>query len=269
MAFDPPPYPAELTRRNWDKNKGILAKMAGFTGMGDALGKLEALYGKVDWRPFDLEKVFPRGSKEFTLDKLEAAVKEAVKAVQSGDCAKLRTEAYSVRDLALKTEKDFKANKLIPKSSTALCATIGQAADHLGVAVNPNSMVVRIQASAKLVRSPYDLFVENVEKNYAKHVSALEKAFVPVVGEPTCEKWKDAKIMALARNLNQQVGNVENVVSKGYDIGMNIGECNQFFADMSLYARVDCPFKEDAPEAERKEHVREMLKLLKRAHTLK
>ena len=31
-----PVYDAVLTQRNWDKNKGTLAKMAGYTGMGEA-----------------------------------------------------------------------------------------------------------------------------------------------------------------------------------------------------------------------------------------
>jgi hypothetical protein len=269
MAFKKPDYPADLTRRNWDKNKGVLAKMAGFTGMGEALASLEKTYAKVDWKPFDLELIFPKGDKAFTLPKLEAAVVEAVKEVKSGGCAKLRTEAFEVRDLAAKTEKDFKANKLIPKSSAALCASISTAADHLGVAVNANSMVVLIQASAKEVRSSYDLAAAAIEKNYARHLSALEKAFAPVVKDPSYDTWRDAGIMTLARNLNQQIGNVENLVGKGYDLGMNATDCTKFFKDMNLYARIAVPFKENAPEPERKDHAKEMLKLLMRARTLK
>jgi len=269
MAFEKPDYPGELTRKNWDKNKGLLAKMAGFTGMGDALAKLEALYKKIDWTPFDLEVQFPRGDKNFTLSKLEVAVTEAVKEVKNGDCAKLRTEAFSVRDLGEKTEKDYKANKLIPKSTTALCASIGKAADMLGVAVNANSMVNRIQESAKQVRAPYDVTAAAIQKNYHAHLSALERAFTPIVKEPTYQMWDDGHIMTLARNLNQQIGNVENLVQKGYDIGMDAAACGKFFKDMNLYARQGVPFKMDAPEPERKEHVKEMLKLLIRARALK
>ena len=52
MAFTPPAYPAVLTKANWDKNKGVVAKMAGATGVGDALSKLEAAYKAVDWKKF-------------------------------------------------------------------------------------------------------------------------------------------------------------------------------------------------------------------------
>ena len=31
-----PAYDPMLTQKNWDKNKGSLAKMAGYTGMGEA-----------------------------------------------------------------------------------------------------------------------------------------------------------------------------------------------------------------------------------------
>ena len=269
MAFEKPEYSDVLTRKNWDKNKSVLAKMAGFTGIGDGLAKLEALYNKIDWTIFDLEVQFPRGSKEFTLPKLDEAAKEAVANVKSGDCAKLRTEAFSLRDLALKTEKDYKANKLIPKSTTALCASIAKAADFLGVAVNPNSMGGRIVESAKKVRATYDLTAASIHKNYVGHLSALEKAFIPVTKTPTYEAWRDAGIMTLARNLNQQIGNVENLVQKGYDMGMDVGACTKFFKDMNLYARVAVPFEANAPEAERKEHVKEMVKLLIRAKALK
>jgi hypothetical protein len=269
MAFEKPEYPEALTRKNWDKNKGVLAKMAGFTGMGDALAKLEAQYKKVDWKLFDLEVKFPRGDKNFTLTKLEDAVVDAVKEVKNGECAKLRTEAFSVRDLAAKTEKDYKANKLIPKTTTALCASIGKAADLLGVTVNANSMADRIQKSAKDVRSLYDLTVDNIEKNFHGHVSKLEKAFVPVVKEPTDEMWRNAGIMTLARNLNQQIGNVEKLVLMGYNVGMNVSDCTAFFKDMTPYASKAVPFEKDASESDRKEHAKKMLLLLKRAKALK
>jgi len=137
------------------------------------------------------------------------------------------------------------------------------------VAVNANSMVNRIQESAKKVRAPYDVTAAAIQKNYHAHLSALERAFTPIVKEPTYQMWNDGHIMTLARNLNQQIGNVENLVQKGYDIGMDAAACSKFFKDMNLYARQGVPFKMDAPEPERKEHVKEMLKLLIRARALK
>jgi len=243
-----PAYDTVLTQKNWDKNKGTLAKMAGYTGMGDALRTLEADYKKVDWTMFDMQVLFPRGSKDFTLPKLKTAMDEA--------------------DVAEKTEKDYKANKLVPKSATALCASIAKAAEQLATAANPNSVGGYVTESAKLVRGVFDATAENIQKSYGTHLNKLAAAFVPVVKDTSYATWRDAGIMTLARNLNQQVGNVGNLAEKGYDIGMNVGECNTFFKDMNLYARVAVPFEEDASETERKGHAKAMLLLLKRAKEL-
>jgi len=263
-----PAYDTVLTQKNWDKNKGTLAKMAGYTGMGDALRTLEADYKKVDWTMFDMQVLFPRGSKDFTLPKLKTAMDEAVKDAKSGAAAKLRASALEARDVAEKTEKDYKANKLVPKSATALCASIAKAAEQLATAANPNSVGGYVTESAKLVRGVFDATAENIQKSYGTHLNKLAAAFVPVVKDTSYATWRDAGIMTLARNLNQQVGNVGNLAEKGYDIGMNVGECNTFFKDMNLYARVAVPFEEDASETERKGHAKAMLLLLKRAKEL-
>ena len=196
-------------------------------------------------------------------------MEEAVKDTKSGATAKLRASALEVEKLALKTEKDYKANKLVPKTATALCASIAKAAEALAVAANQNSVGGYIAESAKLVRGMYDATAANIQKSYGTHLNALATAFTPVVKDPSYSTWRDAGIMTLARNLNQQVGNVGNLAEKGYDVGMNIAECSKFFKDMNLYARVAVPFGEDAPEEERKGHAKTMLLLLKRAKELK
>ena len=86
MAFTPPAYPAVLTKANWDKNKGAVAKMAGATGVGDALAKLETAYKAVDWRKFQIASNKPN---PFSLPKLEAMKKAAI-AEMNGNAAKLR-----------------------------------------------------------------------------------------------------------------------------------------------------------------------------------
>lgn len=263
-----PTYDPMLTQKNWDKNKGSLAKMAGYTGMGDALRTLEADYKKVDWTVFDMQVLFPRGSKDFTLPKLEKAMEAAVKDAKAGAAAKLRASALETRDTALKTEKDYKANKLVPKAATALCASIAKAAEQLSVAANANSVGGYVSESAKLVRGIYDVTAANIKKSYGMHLNKLAVAFAPVVRDTSYAAWRDAGIMTLARNLNQQVGNVGNLAEKGYDVGMNTGECDKFFKDMNLYGRVAVPFEENASETDRKGHARAMLLLLKRGTEL-
>ena len=50
MAVIPSEIPNDLTQEYWTKHKGTIAKMAGETGVGEALGSLKAAFAKVDWK---------------------------------------------------------------------------------------------------------------------------------------------------------------------------------------------------------------------------
>lgn len=274
MNFEKPEYPDTLKRRNWDKNKSVLAKMKGYTGLGDALDQLEEQYNKVKWGEiFDLKEKFGSINQymenHFTLAKLAAAERAAMDDVKTGECGKLRTKAYEVRDLATATAKDYDKNPIIPKKTAQLARDIATAADHLGVAANMNSMGPIIQEMKRLVMHPIDSSIAMIEKNYAAHILALEHAVVALVQNPSYETWKSQGTMTLCRNLNQQIGNVEKFVSFGCDLGMDAAHCKQFFEDMQVYAREDVPFEQDAPVEEIKKHVAELVQLVKRAKALK
>ena len=240
--------------------------MAGSTGMGDALHELEAQYKKVDWNVFDMQLLFPRGSKEFTLPKLANAMQAAVK---NAAAAKLRTVALEARDVAKATEKAYKANTLVPKSATALCASIVKAAEGLAVAANPNSLSGYIAPTAKIVREMWDGTADNIRKNYDTHVSKLAVAFTPVANDPSFNTWRDANIMTLVRNVTQQVGNVSKLIARGYNLGLDVKKCDVLFKGLTIYASEAVPFAESAPEKDRKDHVKTMLLLLKSAKEVK
>ncbi len=55
------PYPAILTKAEWDKQKGILAKVKGETGVGAACDKAESAYDGIDWTEFNIEGVLKAG----------------------------------------------------------------------------------------------------------------------------------------------------------------------------------------------------------------
>lgn len=246
MPYKRPAYPVELTKANWDKNKGLLAKMAGFTGIGDSLTTLKAAYDKVGWDKIELPWVNNRPSQaEFTLAKLDAMVKIAV-AEMNGSAANLRTAALATRDLAKKTEADFKKNKAIPSASTKLCATIGTSAEHLASAVNTNSLSGFIKNDSDLVRQPYDVTFNALMNKLPSFVSALESAVKAQPDPPTTKSWTDAGMMTLCRNLNQNIGNVEKLTEKGYATGIDINASKAFFNEMQVFAAKGCPF--DTPE---------------------
>jgi hypothetical protein len=237
MAYQKPDYPAVLTKANWDKNKGLLAKMAGFTGMGDSLTKLKAAYDKVKWDNFEIVLHKPN---PFTLAKLETAQKAAV-AEMNGNAAALRTQAYATRDLAKKTEAQFKAAKTIPASSVALCTQIATAADHLGVGVNANSLGSYIEKDVKEARAAFDLTFEKIKTSIPKNVAELEKG-LNAVGEPTPANWQNQHMMTLCRNLNQLIGNVPKLTAMGYVVGIDAGTAQTFFQKMMPFASKEAPF---------------------------
>lgn len=105
-------YPQILEPKDWDKHKGVLAKVfKGETGIGEALKKARKTF----------EAINPAYFSETTVD-IESK-DGCAKAIQNiahelNRVVKPCTDALkSVKDLAEKTAKEFQKNKLIPKSS--------------------------------------------------------------------------------------------------------------------------------------------------------
>jgi len=247
MAFTPPAYPAVLTKANWDKNKGVVAKMAGATGVGDALSKLETAYKAVDWKKFQIAANKPN---PFSLPKLEAMKKAAI-AEMTGNAAKLRVAAFAARDAAKKAAGDLKKNPLT-KNAGVICDQIEKAADFMGVGANSNSLGGYIQKDVDEAKASFDFTVKSIKTNIPTRVAALKTA-IKAAGNPTNPKlWKAAAMMTKCRDLNQLIGNVPKLTEMGYDLGMDTSKAKAFFEDMKVYASKDCPFEENKPEEAKK-----------------
>ncbi|GAB2484811.1 hypothetical protein [Jatrophihabitans fulvus] len=122
-----------LTVKNWTAKKGTIAKIAGETGMTKALKDLEAVYKKTPWNlvhPVEAWRLNPakKSMQQQPTAAEMTALKEKAKA-SYGQLEPLRKQLYAVRDLAAALEKKWKANKLIPASSTKLVAEIGKKAE--------------------------------------------------------------------------------------------------------------------------------------------
>lgn len=247
MAFTPPAYPAILTKANWDKNKGVVAKMAGATGVGDALSKLETAYKAVDWKKFQIAANKPN---PFSLPKLEAMKKAAI-AEMTGNAAKLRVAAFAARDAAKKAAGDLKKNPLT-KNAGVICDQIEKAADFMGVGANSNSLGGYIEKDVDEAKASFDFTVKSIKTNIPTRVAALKTA-IKAAGNPTNPKlWKAAAMMTKCRDLNQLIGNVPKLTEMGYDLGMDTSKAKAFFEDMKVYASKDCPFEENKPEEAKK-----------------
>lgn len=245
MAYARPAYPAVLTKANWDKKKGTVAKMAGATGVGGALDALKKAYDAVDWKKFEIASNRPSQA-EFSLAKMDQMKKAALDEMK-GNGAKLRAAAFAARDAAKAAAPDFKKNPLT-KATGTLCDEIAKAADFLGVGVNANSLAGYIEKDIAEARKAYDFTVEQIRKGIPGKVTALVNA-LKAMGEPTTESWKKQAMMTRCRDLNQLIGNIPKLTAAGYDLGMDAAKAKAFFEDMKVFAAKDVPFKDGDTQA--------------------
>jgi hypothetical protein len=105
-----PALPAILTEADWNKHKGTIAKLAGETGIGAAMKDLKTAYDNIDPYAFSVSQAYPD---EAAIDAAEKRMRDEASKVEV-----LRQKALTLSKLASTTETKFKANKLIPKSST-------------------------------------------------------------------------------------------------------------------------------------------------------
>ncbi len=121
--------PPVLTEASWNKNKGTIAKMAGETGIGAQMKKVDTAYNKIVWAKFDAAAIGKTATSAQDVDDAVDAAKKHFTAVVEP----LRTELRKLGDLATETEKKFAKNKLIPKSSTQHVGTIAKTAKDFAV----------------------------------------------------------------------------------------------------------------------------------------
>ena len=244
-TFEVPEYPNCLTPQYWDKKKGVFAKMAGETGIGVSLTKLQKVFDATDWKTIQVSDRKPKIN-DFKLDAWEKTCKEAA-AVGVKELGKLRDAAYETRDLAKETAAKFKKNKLIPKSAVVLCEEIQTAADHLGVGCNPNSISGYVAEEYKSGRAWLDLTVKLMKDggldNAVKNVlDALDKTEQPA-------DWKKNSVFSKTRQITQILGNAVKVANAGYPLGINATQVTQLFEKLAFYGdKTDQPFDNDDTE---------------------
>jgi hypothetical protein len=176
------PIPQKLTKADWDKNKGAIAKLAGETGMGAQMEKVKKAWDAVDINVLDGGMACPP-----SLIKNTTQVEPKLKASKdqfdgagvknpNGSVAKLRAEVNALRDLATTTAEKFKKNPLIPKSSTEYAAAIAKEADLYSVALMINGVFAtacfksfeevkqKLEKNAAEGRKQFKTFIDNFAK---------------------------------------------------------------------------------------------------------
>jgi len=204
-----PTIPAILTKADWDKNKGIIAKIGvGETGIGAAMEKVRAAYEAVDWRKFDASKVFSGLAK--SEEEVDKALSGA-KAERASKVENLRKELRNLESLARKAEAAFKANKLVPHSSTEHVGNIAVAADHMAVACKSmddefktfEAMKVKIRQREENIRQRDEM----VRKKLLGYLDKIPPAISNLRGKPDLtafSKFRLDLVRGLALALHDQ-----------------------------------------------------------------
>ena len=130
----PPAIPQILTKANWDKEKGVFAKMAGKTGIGEAMQAVATAYGQVNWPTFDAKQQLQRVLMMSVIDDARKAATTEYSKVE-----KLRVKVKELSDLAETTAGIFKKKPLIPSSSTKHVAKVATEADTFWIVLKGNS----------------------------------------------------------------------------------------------------------------------------------
>jgi hypothetical protein len=191
-------YPAALLATNWDKNKGTVAKIAGETGIGDALKKLKAQHASIDWGLLTANGY----GKLHNLAEVDDAEKKA-KAYFQAKIVPYQSAARSVRDLANGVAKKFAANKLIPKSSTAYVSSIAQAADIVAVACKSMDEEAK---SFDVYRGKLQQQIDGQQRLIRPNIAKLKSGLAACLKDPTKDSWnKNAKQQCRSINNGVQV----------------------------------------------------------------
>lgn len=130
------PIPPGLSNAAWQKAKGNIAKLAGKTGVGEALKAFHAGYAQIDFTLFDAKMACP-GAKLVSV--VDAKKKDAI-AHHKDKVEAARKLLIKVRDTAKDTAAKFKKNKLIPNSATKAAEAIEDAADKFYIVMKNNSV---------------------------------------------------------------------------------------------------------------------------------
>ena len=115
--------PVILTEANWNKNKGVIAKMHGETGIGAALRDIKVAWDKVDWTKFDPQTLRAKyGFRDNDPAQVKAALAQAEKDLQAEfkDVEAVRAKLLAFNKLAATVATKFKNSPTIPASSRKL-----------------------------------------------------------------------------------------------------------------------------------------------------
>ncbi len=157
-----PKIPPILTEADWNKNKGVVAKLGGETGIGALIKDMTLAYNVVKWDKFDVQKTLKPSD---SADRAAEALAQAQLQFKKVPVLVRKIEALQKR--AEETRAKFAKNVFIPASST----------QHVG----------KLAAAAKMFSGQ----VQMVEAEFEafEKVWGVKSKQEPTVKEVIGEKW--------------------------------------------------------------------------------
>lgn len=215
MPFVRPQYPAILTKADWDRNKGRMARFVGRTGVGETLEKCARLYGAVDWEALELSRGM--ALRDFTQSEWRLRFDKARRET-AGPLRTFVDSLYELRDVARRAGDSFDRNPLISKDSTSHARAVGAAAAELGVALGAASLARTLQEDFQQFLSKLALEADRVPDDLRSVLQRTPAAIDEV------ERLADHKplrvgdinvaVSKLARDLAQQVGAISLYIER-------------------------------------------------------
>jgi len=189
-----PNYPAILTDATWQKEKGKIAKLAGETGLGAALDACQKAYAAIDEIQFSPKMSYPdipAIEKDWQAAKTEGAKFEGV-----------RKLLFKARDVANTTAAKYKANKLIPSSSTEYAVKVGKECENFAFTLKSYGDVVFKAFEQKKVDWAHNQ--EILDQVLKSAVPKCRTGFAEVKKSPDSKTYSD-KCWQAVRGLGAQV----------------------------------------------------------------
>lgn len=222
-TFVIPTIPPILTKKDWDKKKGLVAKAAGKTGIGDECALLAGAWQKVKWDVLDLperRRVVLKNWRDdsFTKDNWNRLLKVAVAEV-NGNVTRLATRAQVLRDKCQDVAADFKKSKTIPASSAAHVAAMAREAEAYRVRVSSPAMNDWLRtANQEFLEHVNQVFVDPLWPALRKYAADHSNLIAQLRADPTPSKLNNEG-MTGARDLATGVGNLAKVGERGFGKG--------------------------------------------------
>ena len=205
-------YPVILTETDWNNNKGVIAKMAGETGIGAALKAVKDEWDKVDWN-----KVDPLIARNHVTEKFTLATVDKMMVVAKGEYPKLENvqrKLTALSKLALAASVKFKASKVIAKSSADHVTRIWATSESIN-----KTLVTNVDAAwreFRKVQSDKDLLrLQTALKSIDGYFVSLKKFAIEIQNTPTVAQYRGGATSGFHQNvrgLNAALANATNPV---------------------------------------------------------